>query len=92
MQKEGLFQHHFQNNYMGQSISGRIGTTANVGVAKHALGAFYSQGTTYPLLVGKKRINIDPAEENTRVVILKGFLDINMLDSNQEYYSEVLED
>jgi len=42
-------------------------------------------------LVGKKRINIDPAEEHTKVVLLKGCLNKALLDQDG-YYGEILED
>lgn len=70
---------------------GRIGTTANVGVAKKSASAYYIKGMTYPQLVGKKRINIDPGEHHTKVVLMKGFLNKALLETEQ-YYGEVLED
>jgi len=46
---------------------------------------------TYPLLVGKKRINIDPGEDYSKVVVLKGVLNRLLLDQEQ-YYLECYDD
>ena len=78
-------------DYGNQDMVGRIGTTANVGVSKPTASTYYTKGMTYPLLVGKKRINIDPAEEHTKVVCLKGCLNKALLDQDG-YYGEILED
>ena len=82
-----------QQSSQTNHLSGRVGTTASNNSTNNVnISTYYSKGMTYPQLVGKKRINIDPAEIFTKVVSIKGCLNKLQLENNEIYYTEAQED